>query len=200
MPGGSPCRPSDRTRRAERIKDEHGFETGILRSMEGAAMNLLSLVPNNLSEVLLKVLRFAEFRRDVLQHNLQRAEEADFRPQDMPVAEFAAALEAAVIEHLQYNRLVFRDTDNVRFGPDGSIELRAVPDERAETLLHTDRNAYLEHEKRLWRENALNQAVAQELLEWTCGSCANAVRLHHGFAPAGFNRFEQSWKPLENVD
>ena len=162
-------------------------------------MNLLSLVPNNLSEVLLKILRFAELRRDVLYHNEEHVDDADFRPQDMPVVEFAAVLNAAVAEHLQSNRLIFRDTDNVRFGPDGSIELRAITDEQAEALLHTDRNAYVEHQKCMWQENILNQTVAQELLELTCGSCADAIRIHHGIS-LDWDRIEGSWKQFENVD
>lgn len=163
-------------------------------------MNLLSLVTDNLTEVLLKILRFTELRRDVLYHNLQRAEDEGFRPQDMPVVEFAAVLEAAVAEHVHSHRLIFRDTDNIRFGPNGSMELRITPDERAEACLHTDRNAYIRHQKQLWRENTLNQAVAQELLELTCGPRARAIRLYSGLMPAGLDRLEESWKHCENVD
>jgi flagellar basal body rod protein FlgB len=163
-------------------------------------MNLLSLVPDNLTEVLLKVLRFTELRCSVLYQNLRHAGNAEFQPQDMPVAEFAAVMDTAVAEHLQSHRLIFCDTDNVRFGPNGSMDVRAVADDRAQALLRTDRNAYIQHQKQLWHENALNQAVAQELLEWTCGSRADAVRLHNGLTLAGFDQIEESWEHCENVD
>jgi flagellar basal body rod protein FlgB len=163
-------------------------------------MNLVALVPDNMTEVLLKVLRFTELRRDVLYRNLRQAEDPNFQPQDMPVGEFAAALDAAVAEHLQSRRLVFRDTDNVRFGPNGSMEVQAVCDSGATTLLQTDRNAYVRHQKQLWRENALNQLVAQELLDLTCGDQARAVRLHNGVLPADPKRFAELWKPCENAE
>ncbi len=163
-------------------------------------MNLLSLVPDNLTEVLLKILRFTELRHKVLYRNLQCAEEADFRPQDMPAAEFASILDHAVAEHLQSHRLVFRDGDHVRFGPSGSMELRATPDERANTLLRTDRKAYIEYEKQLCRENALNRLVAEGLLEMSCGRQVDAVRLHAGLTPVTLDRQKQPQEHCENVD
>ena len=163
-------------------------------------MNLLSLVPDNLTEVLLKILRFTELRHKVLYHNLQCADEAAFRPQDMPAAEFASVLDHAVAEHLQSHRLVFRDTDNVRFGPSGSMELHATVDERADTLLRTDRKAYVEYEKQLCRENALNRLVAEGLLEMSCGRQVDAVRLHAGLTPVTLERQGQPQEHCENVD
>ncbi len=163
-------------------------------------MNLLSLVPDNLTEVLLKILRFTELRHKVLYRNLQSAEEAGFRPQDMPAAEFASVLDHAVAEHLQSHRLVFRDTDNVRFGPSGSMELRASVDEHADTLLHADHQAYVQYEKKLCRENALNRLVAEGLLEMACGRQADAVRLHDGFTPVTLQRQDQPKEQCENVD
>lgn len=163
-------------------------------------MNLLSLVPDNLTEVLLKILRFTELRHKVLYHNLQGADDAGFRPQDMPAAEFASVLDHAVAEHLQSHRLAFRDTDNVRFGPSGSMELRTTVDERADTLLRTDRKAYVEYEKQLCRENALNRLVAEGLLEMSCGRQVDAVRLHASFTPVTLDRQEQPQEHCENVD
>jgi hypothetical protein len=163
-------------------------------------MNLLSLVPDNLTEVLLKILRFTELRHKVLYRNLQCAEDAGFRPEDMPAAEFATVLDRAVAEHLQSHRLVFRDSDNVRFGPNGSMELRATIDERADALLRTDRSAYVQYVKQLCRENALNRLVAEGLLDMACGRQADAVRLHNAFTPVTLDRQEQPREHCENVD
>jgi flagellar basal body rod protein FlgB len=163
-------------------------------------MNLLSLVPDNLTEVLLKILQFTALRHKVLFQNLQDAEDADFRPQDMPAAELAAVLDRAVAEHLQSHRLVFRDTDNIRFGPNGSMEVRAVVDERAETLLRTDRRAYVLHQKHLCHENTLNHLVAEGLLELACGRRAGALRLQSGLTLAALDRVGPSPKHYENVD
>jgi flagellar basal body rod protein FlgB len=163
-------------------------------------MNLLSLVPDNLTEVLLKILRFTELRHKVLYQNIQNAAEAGFRPQDMPASEFASVLDRAVAEHLQSHCLVFHDTDNVRFGPNGSMELQATIDERADALLRTDRNAYVEYEKRLCRENALNRLVAEGLLEMACGRQADAVRLHNEFTPVTLHRQEQPQSHCEKIE
>ncbi len=163
-------------------------------------MNLSSLVPDNLTEVLLKILRFTELRHHILFQNLQHAEDTGFHPQDLPASEFATILDRAVAEHLQSHCLVFRDTDNVRFGLNGALELHAVTDEHAETLLRTDRNAYVQYQKQLCRENALNRLVAEGLLEMSCGRQAGVLRLQNGFASPAVERLEQPRKQCENVD
>lgn len=48
-------------------------------------MDLLSLIPDNIVEVLVEILRFTELRRRILYDNIHRVDAPAFIPQDMPV-------------------------------------------------------------------------------------------------------------------
>ena len=163
-------------------------------------MDLLSYIPNNLSDVLLKIIRFTELRRDVLYQNVHNVMTTDFRPQDMPVIEFAAVLHAAVVEHIQKHRLIFCDTDNIRFGSNGSMEVRAVHDERAEGLLQEDRDAYIEYQMNRLLENALNRKLAKELLRLAGGIDVDATGLHVNSKPAASEANEKPWGHGNDLD
>lgn len=136
-------------------------------------MDLLSLIPDNISEVLIKIIRFTESRRRVLQQNVDRANTPGYVPKDLPVLEFAETLHGAIAEHLQHRRLCFRDTSNVHFGQNATLQVRPVVDESAKALLAKDRNKYLESQMSRLLENALNHRVAEELLR------------HHGGVAVG---------------
>ena len=127
-------------------------------------------IADNISDVLVKIIHFTQLRRRVLHENLGKADEAGFMPQDMPVREFAEALNGAVAEHLQHHRLLFRDTPNVKFGPNNTMEVWPVPDSQAHALLQTNRDEYTELQISKLLENCLNRRVAQELLRQKCGA------------------------------
>ena len=134
-------------------------------------MDLLSFIPDNISELLVKIVRFTELRRSVLHKNIHSVDQAHFVPHDLPVREFADVLHGAVAEHVQTRRLLFRDTGSIRFGPRGQMRVSAEPDEHARALLASDRDAYMELQINRLLENALNRKVARELLRQTCGVC-----------------------------
>ena len=71
-------------------------------------------IADNISDILVKIIYFTQLRRRVLHENLHKAHDPGFTPQDMPVREFADALNIAVAEHLQNDRLLFRDTPSIR--------------------------------------------------------------------------------------
>lgn len=127
-------------------------------------MDMTSHVPDNLGDLLAKISQFTACRRSLLHRNLREIRTPGFIPQDMPVGEFAQAMNEAVVEHLLHRRLVFRDTENILFGPNGQMTLSAVTDERAQALLASDPDAYLEHQINKLLENSLNRAVSEELL------------------------------------
>ncbi len=147
-------------------------------------------IADNISDVLVKIIYFTQLRRRVLHENLGKADEPAFMPQDMPVREFADALNGAVAEHLQYRRLLFRDTPNVKFGPNNTMEVCPVADAQAHTLLQTNRDEYTELQISKLLENCLNRRVAQELLRQKCGA-------HLGFVDGGLGKSCASDQPSE---
>lgn len=128
-----------------------------------------AFVADNISDVLVKIIHFTQLRRRVLHENLQQAEAPGFTPKDMPVREFAEALNEAVAEHLQNRRLLFRDTANIKFGANNTMEAWPVVDPHAHALLQTSRDEYTELQINKLLENCLNRRVAEELLRQKCG-------------------------------
>jgi len=147
-------------------------------------------VADNISDVLVKIVYFTQLRRGVLHENLHKADDSGFMPQDMPVREFAEAINVAVAEHLRNQRLLFRDTPNITFGPNNTMEIRPVADARAHALLQTDRDDYTELQISKLLENCLNRRIAAELLRQKCGPYAGVAdwdvgKLFPGNGPLG---------------
>jgi len=138
-------------------------------------MDALSLIPDNLSEVLVKIIYFTELRRQVLHRNIQKVDAPRFAPQDLPVHEFAELLNEAVAEHLRNHRLLFRDTASIRFGPNNTMQIQPEPDAYAHALLRMNRDEYMELQVNKLLENSLNRKVAEELLREKCGTCPSVV-------------------------
>ncbi len=155
-------------------------------------MDWLSLVPDNIAEVLVEILRFTELRRRILHDNIHHVDAPAFIPQDMPVREFAQVLNDAVAEHLRSRRLLFRDTTNIMFGLHGSARIRPVADAHAHTLLQKSRDEYMELQVNKLLENALNRKVAAELLRQKCGVCPDRSDWHVDITLAGDGPFENS--------
>jgi hypothetical protein len=132
-------------------------------------MELLSLVSDNLSDLLAKIVRFTELRRDVLYENIHRTRTPGFAPRDLPILEFVQILNGAIAEHLQHQRLLFSDSENIRFGENGAMDITALPDEAAQSLLEANRDEYMEYQVGKLLENSLNRKVARELLRLKCG-------------------------------
>jgi len=155
-------------------------------------MDLLSLIPDNIAEVLAEILRFTELRRRILHDNIHQVDAPAFVPQDMPVREFAQVLNDAIVEHLQNHRLLFRDTANIAFGLNGSTRIRPVVDAHAHALLQKSRDEYMELQVNRLLENALNRKVAAELLKHKCGVGYDAMDWRVDMTLAGDSPFESS--------
>jgi hypothetical protein len=128
-------------------------------------MNLQSLVTDNVSELLVKIIEFTENRQIVLTRNINCMHLSGFVPMDLAVDEFSELLNIALEEHICNQRLVLCDTENIKFGVDGGLEVRAIVDDCSLNLLEESRDEYIEEQIDRLLENALNQRVAAELLK-----------------------------------
>jgi len=127
-------------------------------------MNLTALLTDNVTEILIKIVEFTRRRQKVIIRNIVNVQNPAFVPEELEVNEFSSLLDSAVDEHVQNQRLVLRDTENIKFGEGGSLEVKAVVDKEGKRLLEQDHDEYLERQmNKLW-ENSLNQKVAAELL------------------------------------
>jgi len=163
-------------------------------------MDEILLIPDNLTELLVKVVQFTESRRDVLHQNIDGIRTLGYVPQDLPVFEFVHVLNGAIAEHLQNHRLLLRDTENIRFGPNGTMGLCPVPDEHADTLLQSSHNEYLEYQVNRLLENALNRKVAEELLKLKCGAPSGLTHLHIAPTQVEDGPWKDSSSPCENTE
>lgn len=143
-------------------------------------MDLTRLMPDHLSELLVKIVEFTVSRRSVLHRNIREIRAYGFIPQDLPVAEFADAVNGALVEHLVNQRLVFRDTANVKFGENGAMSVVSVADARAQALLVADPAQYLEFQVNKLLENSLNRRAAQDLLKLKCSAPSGPTRSYAG--------------------
>lgn len=127
-------------------------------------MNLTSLITDNIAEILVKIIEFTQTRQKILTRNITNIHDPGFVPKDLAVDEFSNSLNNAIDEHILNQRLVLRDTENVKFGTSGSFEMKPLVDECGKELLEESRDEYLELQINKLSENSLNQRVAAELL------------------------------------
>ncbi|MHC4159869.1 MAG: hypothetical protein ACYSSO_12405 [Planctomycetota bacterium] len=127
-------------------------------------MNLPSLTTDNISELLFKIIEFTLSRQKILIENIKDIHCCDFVPKDLAVDEFCCQMAGAITEHIRYERLVFCDTENIKFGTAGSFEALPAVDKCAEELLEEDKDEYLRLQVNKLLENSLNQRIAAELL------------------------------------
>ena len=133
-------------------------------------MNLMSLITDNITDILIKIVKFTQTRQKILIQNIINVQSPGFVPKELEVNEFSDVLNIAIDEHVRNQRLVLHDTDNIKFGASGSIKLKPVIDEHAIKLLEENRDEYIERQiNKLW-ENSLNQKLAAELLRQKQGT------------------------------
>lgn len=135
-----------------------------MRQQEGLRMNLTSLITDNITEILVKIIEFTQTRQKILTHNITNVNNPGFVPKELAVNEFSGLLNNAIDEHIQNQRLLLRDTENIKFGVKGSFEVKPMVDEHSKELFEENRDEYLELQITKLLENSLNQRVAAELL------------------------------------
>ena len=127
-------------------------------------MNLPSLITDNITEILVKIIEFTRARQRILTNNINNVHKPGFVPKDLAVDEFSGLLNSAINEHIRNQRLILFDTENIKFGASGSFEVRPEIDEDARELLENNPDEYIELQISKLLENSLNQRVAAELL------------------------------------
>ncbi|UCG46083.1 MAG: hypothetical protein JSU94_11330 [Phycisphaerales bacterium] len=127
-------------------------------------MNLLSLVTDNITELLVKIVEFTQLRQKVLTQNIKNMHAPGFVPVDLAVDEFSQMMNTAIEEHVRNRRLVLCDSDNIKLGMAGALETRPVPDESAREFLEAGPDSFLEFQVNKLRENSINQRLAAALL------------------------------------
>ncbi len=133
-------------------------------------MNLSELVTDNITEILIRIIKFTQTRHKILVQNIINMRDPEFVPKELEVNEFSSLLSCAVDEHIRHQRLVLHDTENIKFDIEGRLEVRPVVDEPSRKLFKENREGYLERQiNKLW-ENSLNQKLAAELLRQKQGT------------------------------
>jgi len=127
-------------------------------------MNLTSLITDNITELLVKIIEFTQSRQKILTRNINNIHSSGFVPKDLAVDKFGGLLADAIDEHIRSRRIVLRDTEDIKFGAGGSFKVKPVVDKYAKELFEENRNEYLELQIDKLLENSLNQRVAAELL------------------------------------
>jgi len=128
-------------------------------------MKVPQFVSDNITDVLMKIVTFTKTRQKVLTENLNNQHLSSYIPHDLPVEEFSNLLNTALAEHTQKKRLLYIDTENIKFETHGMFSVKAIPDERAMQLLSDSRDEYVELQLNKMMENSLNQRIAMELLK-----------------------------------
>ncbi len=128
-------------------------------------MNLPSLITDNITEVLVKIIKFTQTRQKILTQNINNIHSPDFVPKDLAVDEFSELLKNAINEHARSQRLLLRDTESIKFGVNGSFRVKPAIDKYAQKLFEENRDEYLELQINKLLENSLNQRIAAELLK-----------------------------------
>ncbi len=128
-------------------------------------MKIASLITDNITELLVKIIEFTCTRHKILVRNISDISRLGFVPKDLVAEEFSDLLNRAIDEHIANRRLMLRDTENVKFGVDGVFKVKPIIDKYAKDLLDENRDEYIELQKNKLLENTLNQRVAAELLK-----------------------------------
>lgn len=128
-------------------------------------MKIASLITDNITELLVKIIEFTRTRHKILARNISDISSLGFVPKDLVADEFSDLLNSAIDEHIVHKRLVLRDTENVKFGIGGSFKVKPTVDKYAKELLDENRDKYIELQKNKLLENTINQRVAAELLK-----------------------------------
>jgi flagellar basal body rod protein FlgB len=135
-----------------------------MRQQEGLRMNLTSLITDNITEILVKIIEFTHTRQKILTQNITNVNNPGFVPKELAVNEFSGLLNDALEEHIRNQRLILRDTENIKFGVSGSFEVKPMADKHSKELLEKSRDKYLQLQINKLLENSLNQTVAAALL------------------------------------
>ncbi len=127
-------------------------------------MNLMLSITDNITELLVKIIKFTQTRQKILIQNINNVHNCGFIPKDLAVEEFCSSINGAINEHSRSRRLLFCDTKNIKFGAAGRLDVQPTTDEYAKKILEKNQNKYIELQINKLLENSLNQRAAAVLL------------------------------------
>ena len=125
----------------------------------------VSYITDNIEEILVKIIKFTRLHHEILLDNIRNIHLSDFTPKCLDSEGFAELMNHALAEHINHNRLLWFDSQTIRFGCGGEFEIEAVIDKQANELLENDRGEYIQKQKQHLMENSLNNRVAIGLLK-----------------------------------
>ena len=138
-------------------------------------MNLSPTVTDNLTELLSKILDFTERRRIVLTRNMIDCDNPGFAPKDLDTKEFANVMSCVVAEHIQNDRLMFCDAENIKFGEAGKFDTFPVVDEKAKELFENNIESYFELQIEKLSNNLINSKIARQLIKQKLGKASKVT-------------------------
>jgi flagellar basal body rod protein FlgB len=127
-------------------------------------MKLQETVTDNITELLVKIIEFTRQRQKILVRNINNVDACDYEPHDLAIDEFSKIINHAIDEHLANHRLMLFDTETIKFGSGGSLQIKSATDKHATLLLKGKKDEYLELQVNKLLENSLNQKIAAEIL------------------------------------
>ncbi len=128
-------------------------------------MDLKTLSADNIEELLVKIIEFTRKRHRIIKSNLKNSKNPEYQPLDLEVEDFSEKLKFALSQHLQNHRLVWSDSENIKFGPKGELKLKPIKDLYAKELMFSDHDEYVEYQVEKLTENTINQKVASQLIK-----------------------------------
>lgn len=128
-------------------------------------MTNLSCISDNISELLMLIIKFTTLRHRILLKNQSYHNKDTYIPQDLPIEDFSELINTAITEHATHQRLVLYDTDTIQFYPGGDMQIHPQEDPLATRLLRKDPAAYLSYIRIKLNENKMNQKIAVQLLK-----------------------------------
>ncbi len=127
-------------------------------------MNIAATITDNITEVLTKILEFTKQRHKILTENVVNVNVVNYLPKELDSDGFADVMGHAVFEHMKNERLLLRDNNNIKFGANGSVEIKSIHDAQAGSLLKINKEKYLKLQIKKISDNLLNRKVTEKLL------------------------------------
>ena len=124
-----------------------------------------SYVADNIEEILVKIIDFTCLHHEIFVDNIRNIHQPDFTPRCLDSKGFADLMDQSLTEHINHSRLLWSDSQTIRFGRGGEFEVEAIIDEKACELFEKDIGQYIRKQKQQLMENSLNNRVAVELLK-----------------------------------
>lgn len=133
--------------------------------------NISPPVTDNITEALSLIIKFTQARQKILADNVKHASTLGYIPKDLDVDVFSSLMDTAIDEHIQSARLILFDTESIKFGAGGELEIEPIIDDYAKRLLEDNElSRYFELQTNKISENSLNYKVANELLKQKQGT------------------------------